>query len=153
MLWRGQSTHHRCLLHCCLHSCCDSHTGCFEADTDRSHTRLLLAYRMLHVLHVCANTNRKIYKSECSTGHVFDKIYNLQATDIQHLASSRPSEQSFTPSHTFLRGMQRPSPQRNWRGQAGDRQEACVTPCRPDILSQWSESIRFYLLPSGEKAR
>lgn len=41
---------------------------------------------------------------------------------LQHLASSRPSEQSFTPSHTLLRGMQRPSPQRNWRGQAGDRQ-------------------------------
>lgn len=47
----------------------------------------------------------------------------LQATGLQHLASSRPSEQSFTPSHTLLRGIQRPSPQRNWRGQAGDRQE------------------------------
>lgn len=47
----------------------------------------------------------------------------LIATDLQHLASSRPSEQSFAPSHTLLRGIQCPSAQRNWRGQAGDRQE------------------------------
>lgn len=38
---------------------------------------------------------------------------------LLHLASSRPSEQSFTPSQTFLRGIQRPSPHRNWRGHAG----------------------------------
>lgn len=62
----------------------------------------------------------------------------LQATDLQHLASSRPSEQSFTPSQTLLRGIQRPSPQRNWRGQAGDRQEGDlhVTPSRPVIFYQ-----------------
>lgn len=61
-----------------------------------------------------------------------------KATDLQHLASSRPSEQSFTPSHTLLRGIQCPSPQRNWRGQAGDRQEGDlhVTPSRPVIFYQ-----------------
>lgn len=38
--------------------------------------------------------------------------------DLQHLASSRPSAQSFLPSQTLFRGTQRPSPQRNCRGQA-----------------------------------
>lgn len=42
----------------------------------------------------------------------------LVGAHLQHFASSRPSEQSFSPSHTFLRGIQRPSPQRNCLGHA-----------------------------------
>ncbi len=108
--WR-RSTHHRCPLHCCLHS---SHTGCSEAYTGRSHTTLRLACRMLQEAQRTCAVKRTALSCLQS---------RLRGTDLQHLASSRPSEQSFTPSQTLLRGIQRPSPQRNWRGQAGDRQE------------------------------
>lgn len=56
-----QSTHHRRPLHCCLHSCSGSHTGCFEAYTGRSHTSLHLACRMLYVLQICANMHTEIH--------------------------------------------------------------------------------------------
>ena len=127
-------THHSRPPRCCLHSCCsESHTGCSEAYTGRSHTALHLACRMLHVLRICANMHIETHKHRQiwvqHKGQVLSSEYRKwgkclhlvsQAKDLQHLASSRPSEQSFTLSHTFLRGTQRPSPQRNCRGQAGD---------------------------------
>lgn len=70
------------------------------------------------------------------------------ATDLQHLASSLPSEQSFTPSHTLLRGIQRPSPQRNWRGHAGDWQEGDLHELTGTFLNvnpNWTNHI----LPNG----
>lgn len=67
-----------------------------------------------------------IYNASEKSYFILKRWGSLRKLHSQHLASSRPSEQSLTPSHTFLRGMQRPSPQRNWRGQAGDGQRATL---------------------------
>lgn len=67
-----------------------------------------------------------IYNASGKSYFILKRWGSLRKLHSQHLASSRPSEQSLTPSHTFLRGMQRPSPQRNWRGQAGDGQRATL---------------------------